>query len=116
MVKSRLTRLPEKWSPRSNKSGHAIYRELCVTEMERERKNQSTKAAATMIRLVATNFSSSVGIEINCSRMCEAIDIENKAISALCRPGRQIKKLKTENTAATAAQSKYQIPLGPWSM
>ena len=95
--------------------GNQTTQELSVIPVERQRKNQRTRVTATMIRHAAANLSSCVGRETNRSRMCEAIDIENKTISLLFRHGRQTRTLKAENTTAMVAKSKYKIPIGPWS-
>jgi hypothetical protein len=39
--------------------------------------------------------------------MCEAIEIENKAMTILGKPGRQMKIVMAENTTAIAAQKRY---------
>lgn len=39
--------------------------------------------------------------------------MENKAITILGKPGRQIKAVIAENTVARAAQERAQMPLGP---
>ena len=73
------------------------------------------RAAETKIRHAARDFSCWAGRVKNCSRMCEAIEIENKAMTILGKPGRQMKIVMAENTAAIAAPRRYQLPFSPCS-